>query len=54
MAFDREGVLAVAGQPLRLLVERLATLGREIGLIGLEEDAVADIDDKVLLAARRR
>src|SRR5690606_24146222 len=54
VAFDDEGVLTVAGQPLRLLVERLAARLRQFGLIRLEEDAVADIDDEVLLAARGR
>ena len=41
-------------EPLRLLVERAARLRRQLGGIGLEEDAVADIDHEVLLAAGRR
>src|SRR5207253_4042441 len=53
VAFDREGVIAVLLQPLRLLVERAARLHREFGGIGLEEDAVADVNDEVLLAAGR-
>src|SRR3954452_13731918 len=53
VAFDREGVIGVLLQPLRLLVERAARLHRELSRIRLEEDAVADIDDEVLLAARR-
>ena len=47
-------VLAVGLQPLRLLLQRLHRLRRELGRIGLEEYAVADIDDEILLAARRR
>src|ERR1700751_338012 len=54
MALDRESVAVVIAQPLRLLVERRARLVGQLGRIGLEENAVADIDDKVLLAARNR
>src|SRR4029079_10977588 len=53
VAFDREGVVAVLLQPLRLLVERGARGRREFGGIGFEEDAVADVDDEILLAAWR-
>src|SRR3954449_12735000 len=53
VAFDREGVIGVLLQPLRLLVERAARLRRELGGIGLEENAVAHVYDEVLLAARR-
>src|SRR5262249_3484437 len=48
MAFDREGVAVVVLQPLRLLVEGGARLRRQFARIGLEEDAIADIDDEVL------
>ena len=41
-------------EPLRLLVERGARLRRQLGRVGLEEHAVADIDHEVLLAAGRR
>src|ERR1700752_539562 len=54
MAFDRECVAVVIVQPLRLLVERRARLIGQLGRVGFEENAVADIDDKVLLAARDR
>src|SRR5438874_1127039 len=53
VAFDREGVVAVLLEPLRLLVEGAARLHRELGRIRLKEHAVADIDDKVLLTAWR-
>src|SRR5262249_11344952 len=49
-----EGVLAVALQPLRLLLQRGDRLRRELGRVGFEEHAVADIDHEVLLAAGRR
>ena len=54
MAFDGEGVAVVVVEPLRLLVERRARLIGQLGGIGFEEHAVADIDDEVLLAAGRR
>jgi hypothetical protein len=54
MAFDRESVAIVIGQPLRLLVERRARLIGQLGRVGFEENAVTDIDDKVLLAAGDR
>src|SRR6185436_20498405 len=53
MAFDREGVVAVLLQPMRLLVERGARLHRQLSGIGFEEHAVADVNDEVLLAAGR-
>src|SRR5204863_3777253 len=52
VAFDREGVTVVIAQPLRLLVERRAGLIGKLGGIGVEENAVADIDDEILLTAR--
>src|SRR5580658_8398736 len=54
MAFDGEGIAVVVVEPLRLLVERRARLTGQFRGIGIEEHAVADIDDEVLLAARRR
>src|SRR5262245_2113854 len=55
VSLDRElRILTVVGEPLRLLVKSRARLRRQFGRIGFEEDAVADIDDEVLLAARRR
>jgi len=55
VAFDGElTVLAIVAEPLRLLVERGARLRRQLGRVGFEEYAVADIDHEVLLAARRR
>src|SRR5665213_381849 len=55
VAFDGElAVLRISRQPLRLLVERGARLRRQLGRIGFEKHAVADIDHEVLLAARRR
>src|SRR6185503_20526257 len=52
VAFDRElAVLRILIEPLRLLVERAARGGRQVGRVRLEEDAVADIDDEILLAA---
>src|SRR5262245_12467636 len=53
VAFDGERITIVGLQPLRLLVERGAGLRRQLGRVRLEEDAVADIDDEVLLTARR-
>src|SRR6185295_1700328 len=54
MTLDGElAVLAVVGQPLRLLVQRRAGLRREFSRIGFEKHAVADIDDEVLLASGR-
>jgi hypothetical protein len=55
VTFDGElAVLAIVVEPLRLLVERCTRLRRELGGIGFEEHAVADIDHEVLLAAGRR
>src|SRR3954454_3703862 len=51
MAFDGEGVLRIGTQPLRLLFERPDRHLCQLGRIALEEYAVADIDDEVLLAA---
>src|SRR5689334_8236446 len=51
MAFDRESIAVVIVQPLRLLVEGCSRLLRQLGRIGLEKHAVADIDDKVLLTS---
>jgi hypothetical protein len=52
VALDRECVAIVLRKPLRLLVECGACLRGQVALIALEEDAIADIDDEVLLAAR--
>src|SRR6202030_3674704 len=54
MAFDGERVAVVALQPLRLLFQGRDGLRRQIGLVALEEHAVADIDHEILLAARGR
>src|SRR6202171_2866470 len=54
VALDGEGVAVVVVEPLRLLVERSAGLLGELRGIGLEEHAVADIDDEILLAAGSR
>src|ERR1035437_1914972 len=54
MAFDGEGVTVVALQPARLLFQGRDRLRRQIGLVALEEHAVADIDHEILLAARGR
>src|SRR5215467_1995316 len=51
MAFDSERIAIVGGKPLRLLVEGAARLRGQIGRIGLEKDAVADIHHEVLLAS---
>src|ERR1700761_2359946 len=52
MTFDGEAVARIGLQPLHLLFQRGDRLRRQIGLVALEENAVADIDDEVLLAAR--
>src|SRR5215208_7301782 len=52
MAFDGEGIAVVLLQPLRLLVQCRARLRREVGRIGLEEDAVAHVHHEILWAAR--
>src|ERR1700704_5315050 len=54
VALHVEGVLTVGLQPLRLLLQRRDRLRRELRGIGFEEDAIADIDHEVLLAAGRR
>ena len=54
VALDGEGVAVIVAEPLRLLVERSAGLLGELRGIGLEEHAVADIDDEILLAAGGR
>ncbi len=54
MALDGEGVARVALQPADLLVEGRGRGRGQVGRVGLEEDAVADIDDEVLGAAGRR
>src|SRR5947209_3672081 len=54
MAFDGEGVARISLQPLRLLFQGGDRLRREIGLVALEEHAVADIDHEILLAPRGR
>ncbi len=54
VAFDGEGVAVVVAEPLRLLVERGAGLLGQLRRVGLEEHAVADIDDEVLLTAGSR
>ena len=54
VAFDREGVTIVLIEPCRLLVERRLGGRGEIGLIGVEEDAVADRLVEFLDAARAR
>ena len=51
VAFNREGVTVVIAQPLRLFVERRARLTGKLRGIGVEENAVTDINDKVLLTA---
>ena len=53
MAFDGEGVTCVLIEPLRLLVERRPRLLGKLRGIGVEEHAIADIDDEILLAAGR-
>ena len=53
MAFDREGVAAILLQPARLLVERGLRGRVQFRRVGFEEDAVADVDDEILRAARR-
>src|ERR1700761_4973598 len=50
MALDGEGIAVVGLQPLHLLVQRSDRLRRQIGLVALEEHAVADIDHEILLA----
>src|SRR6478672_8540728 len=54
VTFDQKCVLRIAAQPLRLPFERAERLLRELCGIGLEEHAVADVDDEILLAARHR
>ena len=46
--------MRIARQPLRLLVEGGDGGRGEVGLIGLEEHPVADIDDEILGASRGR
>src|SRR5581483_4369584 len=52
VAFDGEVVAVVVAEPLRLLVERGARLLGELRRIGFEENAIADVNDEILLAAR--
>ena len=52
MTFDRERIAIVLLQPAGLLVERRLSGGRELDRVGFEEDAIADIDDEILRAAR--
>ena len=52
MALDQEAVLRVTRQPLRLPVEGGDRSRRQVGLVGLEEDPVADILGEVLAAPR--
>src|SRR5262245_38424196 len=54
VALDQEGVARIGAQPLRLLLERGHRLRSQFSRIVLEEDAVADIDHEVLLAAGGR
>ena len=54
MALDDEGILRISLQPLDLAVERADGFLGEVGGIGQEEDAVADIDGEILRAAGRR
>ena len=54
MAFDGEGVARIALEPASLLVEGRDGGRGQVGGVGFEEDAVADIDDEVLRAARGR
>src|ERR1700720_2133441 len=54
MPFNRERVLAVGLKPLRLLLQGRNGLRCQLGRVRFEEDPVAHIDDKVLLASRRR
>src|SRR5216684_8747963 len=54
MAFNGEGIAVVGLQPARLLLQGRDRLRRQIGLVALEEHAVADIDHEILLAARGR
>ena len=54
VALDGKGVTVIVVAPLRLLVERRSRLLGELRGIGLEEHAVADIDDEILLAAGGR
>src|SRR5277367_4677270 len=54
VAFDRKGVMIVLIEPRRLLVERRLGGRGEIGLIGVEEDAVADRLAEFLDASRAR
>src|SRR5690349_17225716 len=53
MTFDGELVTRIGLQPLDLLVQGGDRLRRKIGLVAIEENAVADIDHEVLLAAWR-
>src|SRR6516164_9794982 len=54
VAIDRKGVTVVIAQPLRLFVARRARLIGELGRVSFKENAIPDIDDKILLAARHR
>ena len=54
VTFDGEAVFVVLIEPRRLLVERRLGSRREIGLISVEENAVADRLVEFLHAARAR
>ncbi len=53
MAFQGEGVLRIAAQPLRLLFQGSDRLLRQLRGVDLEPHAVANIHDEVLLATGR-
>src|SRR5262245_43076239 len=51
VSFNQENVLRISAQPLRLPLQRANRLLSKLRGISLEEHAVADIDDEILLAA---
>jgi hypothetical protein len=54
MALDDDAVLLVLVQPLRLAAEDALRVGADDRAVGVEENAVADIDGEILGGARRR
>src|SRR5262249_452047 len=52
MSFDRHRDIRIAAQPLRLTAQDLLPLRLDVGLVIIEEDAVAGRRGEILLRAR--